>query len=252
MVLVGSAAALTLLPVVQHEVAKRQAAKDRDARVTAIMLADFKGTMASHQVTFPASPRLHLFDDCGKGEQFGFLGCSTSLTHPVTSITQQDEVMLHERRDPINFLAISFRSVESDCHLEDFCLTQEMIDRWCGALRPDQAGSIWCRAAPPMQFVIKTDAAAAAFGSTSDREEPELAARYADTPLGSGQVDCYYHPDPAKTEAQGASCKLSFNLADGVKVVLSPSRAQIISGDKALAETIALIPDYWAALTGGR
>lgn len=250
--LVALTAALTLLPVAQREVAKRQAVKHRDARATAIMLANFMGTLASHQVAFPASPRLHLFDDCGKGPQAGFPGCWTSLTNPVTILTQQDEVLLHERSDPINFLSISVSAVEQDCRLGDSCLTQEKIERWCGALRPDQADSIWCRAAPPMQFVIKTDAAAAAFASLSDREEPELAARYADTPLGSGKVDCFYHPDPAKAEQQGATCKLSFNLADGVKVVLPVLRAQIISSDKALSETIALIPDYWAALTRGR
>jgi len=211
--LVGFTAGLTLLPVAQREVAKRQADKDRDARATAIMLADFKGTLASHQVAFPASPRLYLFDDCGKGQQVGFPGCPTSLTNPVTILTRQKDVLLHEPRDSIVFLAISVGAVEPDCHLDDFCLTQEKIDRWCGVLRPDQADSIWCRAAPPMRFLIETDAAAAASASTSEREEPELAARYADTPLGSGQVDCFYDPDPAKTEQQGAACKLSFNLA---------------------------------------
>ncbi len=252
MALVGLVAVLTLLPVAQREAAKLQAAKDRDARAEAIMLADFEGTLANRQVAFPASPRLHLFDDCARGVQAGLWGCSTSLTNPVTIMTQQDEVLLHERSDPISFRSISVSAVQPDCHLGDFCLTQEKIDRWCGALRPDQAGSIWCRDAPPMRFVIKTDAAAAADGSPSNREEPALAARYADTRLGSGLVDCFYHPDPAKTEQQGATCKLSFKLADGVKVVLPVRRAQIISGDPALAGTIALIPDYWAALTGGR
>lgn len=250
--LVGLVAALTLLPVAQREASKLETAKDRGDRAKAIMLADFKGTLASHQVAFPASPRLHLSNDCVKGVQAGSWGCLTSLANPVTIMTQPNEVLLHERSDPIRFLAISVSAVQPDCRLGDFCLTQEKIDRWCSELRPDQADSIWCRDTPPMQFILRTDADAAATASPSDREEPELAARYADTALGSGRVDCFYHPDPAKTEQQGAGCKLSFNLADGVKVVLSVRRAQIISGDPALARTIALIPDYWAALTGER
>ncbi len=249
-VLVGLAAALTLTPVVQREAVKRQLAENHDTRAEAIVRADFKGTLAAHQVAFPASPRLHLLDDCGPGVQAGFLGCSTNLTNPVTMLTGPDEDLLHERSDPISFRIISVSAVQPDCGLGDFCLTQEKIDRWCGEIRSDQAGSIWCRNTPPMGFLLRTGAGATA--GPSDRDEPELAARYAETSLGPGRVDCFYHPDPAKTDQQGASCKLSFDLASGVKAVLLTRRVQIISGDPVLASTIALIPDYWMALTGGR
>lgn len=243
MALVGMVAALTVLPVVQREADKRQVAEDRGARAEAIMRADFKGTLTGHQVAFPASPRLSLFHNCRPG----YGGCSTSLTNPVTILTEREEELLHERSDPISFRIISVKAVEPDCGLGDFCLTQEKIDRWCGETRPDQAESIWCHDMPPMRFVLRTDATP----GPSDRDEPELAARYVNTPLGPGRVACFYSPDPAETERQGASCKLSFDLADGVKAALSTRRAQITSGDPALAATIALIPDYWAALTGG-
>lgn len=248
--LVGAVAALTVLPVAQREVANRQTTKDRDARAEAIMQANFKGTLAGHEVTFPASPRLYLSDDCGPGVQAGLWGCSTSSANPVTILTKPDEVLLHERRDQINFRAIGVSTVQPDCNLRDFCLTQDKINHWCSEVRPDQTNSIWCRDTPPMQFVLRREAEATA--GPSDRGEPELAARYADTPLGLGRVDCFYHPDPDKTDKQGASCNLRFSLADGVQVVLPVRRALITSGDPALAATIALIPDYWAALTGGR
>ncbi len=225
-----------------------QVVEDRDARAEAIRRADFNGTLAGHQVTFPASPRLLVFDDCAPGGQAGPFGCSTSLTNPVTILTGPDEKLLHERSDPISFRTISVKAVEPDCGLGDFCLTQGKIDRWCGESRPDQADSIWCRDTPPMRFSLRTDATP----GPSDRDEPELAARYSNTPLGPGRVACFYSPDPAKADRQGASCKLRFNLVDGVKVLLSVRRAQITSGDPVLAATIALIPDYWAALTGGQ
>lgn len=213
------------------------------------MRADFKGTLAGHQVAFPASPRLHLSDDCAPGVQAGSWGCSTSLTDPVNILTKPDKVLLHERSDPISFRAISVSAVEpDDCPLRDFCLTQAKIDRWCGELRPDQADSIWCRDTPPMRFSLRTDATP----GPSDRDEPELAARYTNTRLGPGRVACFYSPDPAETDRQGAGCKLTFDLVDGAKASLSVSRAQIISDYPALAATIALIPDYWAALTSGR
>lgn len=250
--LVGLVAALMLLPIMQREAAKRLVAEDRDARAEAIIRADFKGTLAGHQVAFPATPRLYLFDNCGPGGQAGFQGCSTSLTNPVTILTGPDDELLHERADPISFRAIIVRAVQSGCVFGEYCLTQEKIDRWCGEIRPDQADSIWCRGTPPMQFSLRTDANAAATASQSDRDEPELATRYTDTPLGPGRVACFYHPDPAKTDKQGASCNLTFNLADGVKVDLPIRRGQITSGDPALAATIALIPNYWEALTHGR
>lgn len=86
----------------------------------------------------------------------------------------------------------------------------------------------------------------------SERDEPELAARYRDTPLGPGRVNCFYRPDLTKTDQQGVSCKLTFILVDGIMATFSVCRSQITSGDPVLAETIVLIPDYWTALTGGR
>lgn len=248
--LVGIVAALTVLPGAHREMIKRQLAEDRDTRREAIMRANFKGTLAGHQVAFPASPRLHLVDDCAPGLQAGLFGCSTALTNPVTMLTRPEEKLLHERSDPISFRTIRVNAVEPDCRLRSFCLTQKKIDRWCVELRPDQADSIWCRDMPPMRFSLRTDAAAA--DGPSDRDEPELAARYANTPLGPGKVACFYSPDPADIDRQGAGCKLSFALADGVKASLSVSRAQVTSDDPELAATIALIRDYWAILKGGQ
>lgn len=238
---------LTLLPVAQREMAKRQLANDRDTRAEAIIRADFEGTLAGYQVSFPASPRLHLFDDCAPGIQPSLFGCSTSLTNPVTSLTGTNETLLHERSDPISFRTISVKAVESDCTLGAFCLTQEQIDRWCDEIRSDQADGIWCRDMPPMRFSFRTDATP----GPSDRDEPELAARYANTPLGPGRIVCFYSPDTTETDRQGASCTLSFDMADGVKASLSLRRTQITSDDQALTATIALVPEYWAALTDG-
>lgn len=204
--------------------------------------------MAKHQVAFPASPRLYLTDDCGSEVWARLFGCPASLTNPLSILTKPDEVLLHKRSDPIHFCSISVSAVEPDCSLGDFCLTQEKIDQWCGELRPDQAESIWCRDKPPMRFSLRT----ATTPGESDRDEPELAARYRDTPLGPGRVNCFYHPDLTKTDQQGASCKLTFILVDGIMATFSVRRSQITSGDPVLAETIALIPDYWTALTGGR
>ena len=120
------------------------------------------------------------------------------------------------------------------------------------AVRPDQATGIWCRDTPPLEFGLRTAAKAEAIIGPSDRDEPALSALLADTPLGLGRVTCFYHPDPAKTEQQGAGCKLSIDLATGVKATLFATRAQITSGDPSLAATIARIPEYWAALTGGQ
>lgn len=245
---VGLVAMLTLLPVAKREVANRQLAEDRSARAEAMIRADFKGILAEHPVSFPASPRLHLFDDCAPGIEPGLFGCSTSLTNPVTILTGPDETLLHERSDPITFRTISVKAVEADCTLADFCLTQEKIDVWCGEIRSDQADSIWCRDIPPMRFSLRTDA----MPGPSDRDEPDLEARYADTPLGPGRVVCFYSPDTNETDRQGASCKLTFDLADGVKASLSLRRMQIISDDPDVTSTITLIPEYWAALTRGR
>lgn len=189
-VIVALAASLTVLPIAKYEIAQRQAEKHRNIRANAIVRADFKGTLAGHPVAFPASPRLYLSEDCGS------LGtnCSTNLTNPVTSFTQPDDVLLHERTDPVNFRIISVSVVEPYCRLGDNCLTQTKINRWCNEIRPDQADSIWCEDFPPMGFSFRTDATR----DPSDREEPELAARYVDTPLGSGQVQCFYHTDKSK------------------------------------------------------
>ncbi|MBT8155166.1 hypothetical protein KMP13_15065 [Epibacterium ulvae] len=246
-VIIVIVAMMTLLPVAQREMAKRQLANDRGNRAEAIIRADFEGTLAGYQVSFPASPRLHLSDDCAPGVQAGLFGCSTSLTNPVTILTGPDETLLNERSDPISFRTISVGAVETDCTLGDFCLTQEQIDHWCGEVRSDQADGIWCRDMPPMRFSLRTDATP----GPSDRDEPELAARYANTRLGTGRVVCFYSPDTTETDRQGASCKISFDLADGVKASLSLRRTQIISDDPALTATIELIPEYWSALTDG-
>lgn len=248
-IVVGLVAVLTVLPVAQHEIAKRQLAEDRKTRTEAIIRADFKGMLAGHQVTFPASPRLGLFDDCAPGVQAGSLGCFTSLTNPVTILTGRDETLLHERSDLVSFRVISVSATEQECRSgDDYCLTQEKVDRWCREIRPDQADSIWCRDAPKMQFVLRKDA----LPRPADRDEPELAARYADTVLGSGQVTCYYSPDKTETHRQGASCTLSFDLEKEVKATLGARREQITSDDQVLAATITLIPDYWATLTEKR
>jgi hypothetical protein len=249
--LIGICAVLTVLPVAQHDAAERQLAKDRDARTEAIMRADFKGTLAAHQVTFPASPRLHLFENCIAGGQISLSGCSTNtnLNFPVKTWTKPDEELLHERGGLISFRLIVISAAQLDCRSTDFCLTQEKIDRWCREYRADQADSIWCRDTLPMKFYLQTKAHAESIAHQTNRFEPELATRYSNTPLGPGQVQCRYHPDSSNTDKQGNSCKLTFNLADGVMVALSLSRTEIINADPALAATIALIPDYWAALT---
>ncbi len=244
--ILGLITSLTLWPVAKREIAKRQLAEDREMRTEAITRADFKGTLAGHQVTFPATPRLHVFDNCAPGIQAGLFGCSTSFTNPVSIFTKPDEVLLHERSDLIIFRTISISATEHECRLgNDSCLTQKKIDRWCRETRPDQAGSIWCRDAPEMQFVLRADATP----GPSDRDEPELTARYADTVLGPGRVTCFYSPDKTETHRQGTSCRLSFDLVSGVKVTLGARREQITSDDQALTATIALIPDYWATLT---
>ena len=250
--LVVVAAALTLLPPMLREAAKRQAGADRATRAAVIMRANFKGTLAGHQISFPASPLLHVFHDCASGVQPGSKGCRTNLTNPVTIFTKPDEVLLHERSDPISFDLISISAVEADCGLGEYCLTQEKIDRWCHETRPDLTDSIWCRDIPPMQFRLATIVRAAETTSPSARDEPELAAGYADTPLGSGQVRCFYAPDPNDTDRQGSGCTLTFDLADGIKASLGARRAQITSGDPLLLQTIALIPDYWSELTSIR
>ena len=237
---VGFLAMLTLLPVAQREIAKRQLANDRNTRAEAIIRADFEGILGGHQVMFPASPHLGLVDNCAPGVQAGAFGCSTSLTNPVTILTGRDETLLHERSDPINFRIISIKAVEADCTLGDFCLTQEKIDLWCGEIRPDQADSIWCRDMPPMRFSLRTDVTP----GPSDKDEPELAMHFANTLLGLGRIVCFYHPDTTKTNQQGASCKLSFDLTEGVSASMSVRRTQITSNDPVIIETIAMIPEY--------
>lgn len=249
--LVGLVAALTLLPIAQRETVQRQLAEDRDLRAEAIVRADFKGTLAGHQVAFPASPRLHLLLDCSQMVRAGFGSCSTNFTKPVDILTGPDTVLLHEHKDPVSFLIISISMLDPpDCRMRDYCLTQEKIDRWCDEIRPDQANSIWCSDTPPMRFSLRTDAKATI--GPSDRDEPELAAHYAETPLGPGRVSCFYAPDPDDTDRQGVSCRLTFDLVDGVKALMVARRAQITSNDPVLTATISLIPDYWAVLTGGQ
>ncbi|MEQ6203899.1 hypothetical protein ABMC88_12655 [Sulfitobacter sp. HNIBRBA2951] len=247
-VIIGMVAVLTLLPVAQREMTKRQLTNNRGARGDAIIRADFEGTLAGHQVAFPASPRLHLSDDCAPGIHGGLFGCSTNLANPVTLLTRPDETLLHERSDPIGFRTISVAAVEPDCTLGNFCLTQEKIDRWCDEIRPDEAAGIWCRDGPPMRFSLRTTVTQ----NPSYRDEPELAVRFTKTPLGRGQIACFYSPDMTETDRQGASCTLTFDIADGVKASLSLRRTQITSDDPALSETIKLIPEYWAALAAGQ
>jgi len=82
----------------------------------------------------------------------------------------------------------------------------------------------------------------------SDRNETELAALFAVTAIGSAQVTCFYSPKPEETDRQGASCRLAFNVANGVSATLGTSGNKIISNDPVLIETIKLIPESWAAL----
>lgn len=244
--ILGLVAAVTLLPFAQRQVTDRQLESDRDTRAQAIMRADFKGTLAGYPVAFPASPRLQVIDTCTPGIPPEPLGCATSLANPVTSLTKPDEVLLHERNDPLRFQVLTVNAVEPNCGLGDFCLTQEKIDRWCRDVRPDQADSIWCRDEPPMQFSFRTDATP----GPSDREEPELSAQYADTVLGPAQITCFYSPNANETDRQGVSCRLIFDVADGVSATVFSRRALITTKDPALTQTIALIPEYWATLTG--
>ena len=246
--ILGLAASVTLWPVAQREIAKRELAENRDIRAAQITRADFTGTLSGHQIAFPASPRLHVFDDCAPGVQAGAFGCSTSLTNPVSSFTKPSDVLLHERRDPIIFRTISVSPIENDCRLGEYCLTQEKVDHWCREIRPDQADSIWCRDIPKMPFQVRRDATP----GPSDRDEPELAAQYSDTALGPGRVTCFYSPLPTETDRQGVSCRLIFDLANGVSATLSVGREQLTSGDPDLMETIELVPDYWGILTGIR
>lgn len=247
--IVGLTASVTLWPVVQRETAKRQAADDRNVRADAIIRADFTGSLAGHQVTFPASPRLGVTDDCAPGVEAGLFGCTTSLVNPVSIFTKPDEVLLHERRDPIVFRSVSVSAVEQDCRPgNDYCLTQEKVDHWCSEVRADQADSIWCLDQPAMRFWFKTDATP----GPSDREEPELALRYADTALGPGRVTCFYSPNPKETDRQGASCSLAFITADGVSAVLGARREQLVSRDPVLIETIEMVQGYWVNLTESR
>ena len=243
------AASVTLWPVAKREIAKRQVTEDRDVRTAEIIRADFSGTLAEHQIAFPASPSLHVFDDCRPDVQAGLFGCSTSLTNPVSVFTKPNDVLLHERSDPINFRTISVSPVEHDCRSgNEYCLTQEKVDHWCREIRPDQADSIWCRDILAMQFELRRDATP----GPSDRDEPELTAQYLDTALGAGRVTCFYSPNPAETHRQGVTCRLAFDVANGVSATLGVRRDQITAGDPVLMKTIELIPNYWASLTENR
>lgn len=244
--IVALTASLTLWPVAQYEITKKRLDKDRETRTSNFIRADFEGTLAGHQVGFPASPRLLVHDNCAPGVSVGLFGCATSLANPVSIFTKKDDVLLHERRDPISFRTISVSAVEQNCRLgNDYCLTQQRVDHWCREIRPDQSDSIWCRDTLAMQFELRTDATT----GPSDRYEPELTAQYTDTLLGPGQVTCFYSPDPNDTDRQGASCRLVFTVSDGVSATIGASRELIVSGNPVLFETIAVIPDYWASLT---
>lgn len=247
--IVGLTASVTLGPVAKREITEQQVANDRETRAAAINRANFRGTLAEHQISFPASPRLHVFDNCAPGIQAGLFGCPTNLTNPVSIFTKQDDVLLHERNDPISFRTISILTVEPNCRQgNDFCLNQQRVNDWCYEIRPDQTDGIWCRDIPAMPFAFRLDAPP----GPSDREERELAAQYSDTALGPSQVTCFYSPNPNDKERQGASCRLTFTVSDGVSAIISAHRAQIASGDPVLNETIELIPDYWASLTEAR
>jgi hypothetical protein len=242
-------ASVTLWPVVQREITKRHLTQNRETRAAQFAMADFTGSLAGQQVGFPASPRLHVFDDCAPGVQAGLFGCSTSMTSPVSVFTKPSDVLLNERLDPIRFRTISISPVEHDCRPgNDYCLTQEKVDHWCREVRPDQASSIWCRDIPAMQFALRKDATP----GPSDRDEPELAAQYADTALGPGRVTCFYSPNPAETDRQGATCRLAFDVTDRVSATLGVRRDQITAADPILSETIRLIPEYWENLTDDR
>ncbi|MCV6586871.1 MAG: hypothetical protein OIF47_15175 [Marinibacterium sp.] len=244
--IVGFAALVTLLPVAEREMEKRHLAQIRDTRIAAIARADFTGSLAGHQVGFPASPRLHVWDDCAPGVEGGSFGCSTDLTSSVSTFSKPSDVLLHERRDPIRFQSISISPVEHVCRPgNDFCLTQEKIDHWCSEIRPDQALDIWCRDIPAIRFRLITNAKP----GPSDRDEPELAAQYANTALGPGWVTCFYSPNSAETDRQGASCTLFFDLDDGVTASLFLRRTQIIADDPKVRATLSLIPEYWGSLT---
>ena len=122
------------------------------------------------------------------------------------------------------------------------------MDHWCREIRPDQAVSIWCRDIPAIQFELRKDSTP----GPSDRDEPELAAQYADTALGPGRVTCFYSPDPAENDRQGATCRLAFDLTNGVSATLGVRRDELIAADPVLIETIRLIPDFWETLTDDR
>lgn len=246
----GLVAAWTLFPGVKHGLVKRQFVQNKKARIEAMMRADFKGTLAYYEVSFPASPRLHVINDCEF--RVRARGCSMNLASPDIPIAEPNTAILHERGDPISFNFISVSEVEpTNCGFGAYCVTQKKVDRWCGKIRPDLADSIWCRDKPPMGFSLRTDESAERAVSSSSRDEPELTELFTDTILGPGQVACFYHPNPAITEKKRQGCELTFQLVDGITVLLGVQRAEITSGDPKLAATIELIPDYWKVLTGG-
>lgn len=249
MAILGLTASVTLWPVLQREIEKRHLAENQKTRAAEIAQADFTGSLAGHQVSFPASPRLHVWDDCAPGVQVGVFGCSTDLTNPVSVFIKPSDVLLNERSDSISFRTISVSAVEENCRQgNDYCLTQEKVDHWCREIRQEQASSIWCRDIPAMGFQLRNDATP----GPSDRDEPELAALYSNTALGPGRVTCFYSPNPAETDRQGVSCRLAFDVANGLSATLFVRRNQITASDPVLIETIGLIPDYWGNLTDNR
>jgi len=245
----GLAGFATLAPIARSYNVDVQWAAWQEERARTIAKADFTGEFSGYQVTFPASPRLLLWDDCGPAETPRYGGCSTFLSDPVTILTRRDEILLHERADTINFLAIRVDAVEPDCGGNDYCITQERIDRWCTEVRPDQADTIWCDGIPPMDIQLHTSQFGEKLDIKSDREEPDLAALYADTPLGAGRVFCRQNANTDHAVQRPSDCRLTFTVADGVEASLSVSRNQMIAGEPIISDTISLIPEYWLAIT---
>lgn len=239
-VLLSCVALLTLGPTAHRHFTNSQAAKARDHRAQAIARADFTGTLAGHRLAFPASPLLSLSHDCTPPQT-----CGTAFTNPVSRLTQPDKILLHERTGPVKFHFLSINAIETNCNMGEYCLTQEKIDTWCRSIRPDMAQTIWCQTVPPKRFVLVSTANP----GPSDRFEPDLAANYADTPLGRARVYCFYAPDQSETHRHGASCTLFFDLKNGIMATLFAPRTQLTSKNPEISKTLALIPAYWNALT---
>ena len=232
----------------QKDLAERQIA-DEIARLS------FTGRLATHRVVIPASPRLYLFHDCHPRDKTSRRYCGVGFEFPRVNSDVRQAARLHQRSGSIIFDSIAVLTTEPDCGSYGYnviCQAQEEIDRWCGHIRPDLADSIWCRGDPQVEFRFRRTPRAVAV-TPSDRDHPDLSARYADTVLGPGRViRCFDRPDQTEAERQENRCLLGFTVADRVSVWLDVRRRHLMSGDPALAATIALIPEYWSALTTER